>query len=504
MKLRIRPKMLIGFLSMSTLLIVVDILAIIYTNRMQANTSRILAENVSSQKAAEELEIALLTMKGLTANYLLDGQQQWLGIFIDKQSSFLKWFDDARKRTHTQEEEKILDEIEKLFITYMSTQKQVLIHYQNGNLIRAHKILTSDMRNIFDLIYEKCEELLLINEKMMVNTSLLIERDNRIVNRVMFGIGTLGIILGLALGLFLARSITHPIYELVLKVKGATKEDIVEKLDITEDMELEGLSQHIRILIDKVHEINTDLQRSRQMLIRSEKLASLGQMSAGLAHEIRNPLTAIKMLVFSINKGIKKKSQMSKDFSVIIKEIMRIEAFLQNFLDFARPPEPDWGQVNINELIEHTINLLAPQLKNSGIRLVKNFFNDNTIIYGDKEQLQQTFVNIILNAIQAMPDGGILTVVTNIEKSLNKSSDILQIKISDNGIGIPEELLNTIFDPFVTTKESGTGLGLSIAHQIIYHHGGWIEAINNPEKGATFIINLLTEQVKYEGENSDR
>ncbi|MDZ7262274.1 MAG: ATP-binding protein [candidate division KSB1 bacterium] len=486
MKLRIRPRMMAGFLIMSALLIVVGIFAIFYTNRMQKNTSRILAENVSSQKASEELEIALLDMKGLTANYLLDGESKWLEVFSDKQASFVKWFDNAREQAHTLEEKKILDEVEHLFDTYLRYQKKVVSYYQQGNFSQAYEILTGDMRVTFNLIYEKCEELSFLNEKMMYHTSFLIERDNRTVN----GMVVLGILAGLALGLFLARSITHPIYELVLKLKGATNEEIVEKVDIADETELEHLSKHVRKLIDKVHEVNKDLEYSQRMLIRSEKLASLGQMAAGVAHEIRNPLTAIKMLIFSLQKDVKNTSPMTKDFEVIIKEIERIETFLQNFLDFARPPKPNFDLMDINELVKQTLTLLSPQIKTGKVKLGENLQAKSATVYGDKEQLQIVLVNIILNALQSMSNGGRLKVETTNRQNPKGLTPTIQIRISDTGSGIPPEILDSIFDPFVTGREKGTGLGLSIAYQIINNHGGWIEAFNNPDKGATFVVNL--------------
>jgi signal transduction histidine kinase len=496
MKLRLRPRMVAGFLLMSALLIVVGIFTSYYTNRMQANTSRILVENVSSLKSAEELEIALLDMKGLTANYLLDGQQNWLDVFSEKKSSFDHWFNQARERTHTDEEKTILDEIEISFTDYLKYQNKVIQFYERGNFNKAHQLLTREMRLTFDKIYDKCEDLIFINEKIISNISHHIDRDNRTINRIMFGIGILGILLGLALGMILARGITHSIYELVLKVRGATNEEIVEKVDIANETELEHLSKHVRRLIDKVHEVNRDLERSQKMLIRSEKLASLGRMSAGLAHELRNPLTAIKMLIFTVQKEAPKDAQLAKDFGVILKEIERMETFLQNFLDFARPPEPNFSAIDINNTVKRTLNLLSAQMKGGKIKLVEKLDAADALVQADQEQLQIVFLNIILNAIQSIPDSGTLRVATAVKGEPKQSTSFAQVIVSDSGVGIPAKIFDSIFDPFVTSKEGGTGLGLSIANQIVHNHGGWIEALNNPDKGATFIVNLPIKDLK--------
>ncbi|MFH1941911.1 MAG: ATP-binding protein [bacterium] len=490
MKLRIRPRMMGGFLVMSCLLILLCVFTILYTNRMLRNTHRILDENVSSQKAAEELEIALLDMKGFTSYYLLDGDPKWLELFSSKKSIFNQWFDEARIRTHTDDERIIADEIFKLFNKYIELQKKVVLLYQEGKVESAATLLKRDMRNAFDLIYEKCEAMLTINEEFMLNSSRLVERDNRAVNRIMVGIGIVGILCGLGLGFFLTRSITHPIYELVLKVKGVTEGEIVEKVDIDKETELEHLDKYVRNLIDKVHETNKDFQRSQQMLIRSEKLAALGKIAAGLAHEIRNPLTAIKMLIYSLHKEAKTDARTEKDYEVIFKEINRMEKFIQNFLDFARPPNPTYGLTDINESITHTLNLLAPQIKNKKVKLIKTLEAKDAHIHADKEQIQQVLVNIILNALQSMDNNGMIELNTRIHVNPSDKLQYLQIRIKDTGTGIPIEILDTIFDPLVTGKEDGTGLGLSIAHQIIRNHNGWIEAMNNRNRGAIFIINL--------------
>jgi len=488
--------MIISFLMMSALLFVVVICAIFYTNRMQENTSRILVENVSSLKSAEELEIALLDMKGLTANYLLDGDEKWLEIFHEKQLSFINWFDVARERTHSGEEDRALDEIEGLFERYTAHQRNVVLSHQEGDFDRAHALLTGDMRDTFNIIYERCEELLSLNEHMMHQPSLSIEQDKRSIKRITFGIGIVGILLGIALGLGVSRSITHPIYELVLKVKGATSEEIIEKVDISEETELEHLSKYVRRLIERVHEVNKDLEQSQRMLIRSEKLATLGQMAAGLAHEIRNPLTAIKMLIFTLQQEAKGNFQMARDFEVMLKEIERLEHSLGNFLTFARPPEPNFTCIDINETVRHTLNLLSPQTKAKGIEVVEMLCNEAAPVYGDREQIQIVLVNVILNAIQSIPIRGMITVASGITRKTNEQCPHVYISISDNGNGIPPGILHSIFDPFVTGNEKGTGLGLFIAHQIITNHDGCIEAYNNPDKGATFVIHLPMKEVQ--------
>lgn len=482
--------MMAAFLVMSLLLVLLGIISIFYTNRMQKNTRRILEENVSGLKAAEELEIALMDMKGLTANYLIDGKQSWLDIFAQKKATFLFWFNQAEERSDTAEEIRIIHTIDSLFVDYLFFQQKVIEQIGQGDRTRAYETLTQEMLATFNLIYNVCEELLAFNEKQMLSTSDMIDRDNTTVNYLVFGMGFTGIICGLGLSLLLSWQITHPIYNLVLRIKGATKEDVIQKVDIDNLTELEHLDKYVRTLIEKVSEINKDLEQSQMMLLRSEKLAALGKMTAGLAHEIRNPLTAIKMLMFSLKDELIASSHLSRDIDVVIFEIGRIEKFLQDFLDFARPPNPNLGRHRIGTIIEETMLLLAPQIKKAGIQLEIPEQNKNPLVHVDNEQLKQVLMNVMLNAIQAIPSDGKLQITTNIQRDVNEQTAHLIIKIHDNGPGIPNDLINQIFDPFITGREDGIGLGLSIANQIIHNHGGWIKAENNQEGGATFIINL--------------
>ncbi len=490
MKLRIQPRMLTGFVVMIFLIMALCIFAILYTNRLQENSARILDENVYSLKAAEELEIALLDMKGLTAYFILDGEQKWLNLFSEKKNSFDTWLAEARGRAHTAMEETLIDSIEMQFQQYLEHHGKVVQYYRQKNPGEAHVLLLGEMRDTFNQIYEKCEDILTVNERLMYESGGIMASENRIVNAIMYGIGIAGIILGISLGIILARSITHPIYNLVLKVKSATGSDLIEKVDISSETELEHLDKYIRDLIEKIQLVNRDLERSQSMLLRSEKLAALGKVASGLAHEIRNPLTAIKMLIYSMQKEVKKNPDTEKDFEIIFSEIDRMEGFLQNFLDFARPRNPNYSQVDIAETLQQTILLLNPQIREANIRLSTDIRTDDIRIFADQEQLRQVFINIILNAIQAMANDGLLEISTRLLYDMVGSPTDIQIIFKDTGPGIPADIIGSIFDPFITNRKDGTGLGLSIVHQIISNHGGWIDATNNPEKGACFTIKL--------------
>ncbi len=366
-KFRIRPSMISGFLVMSLLLVLLGIISMYFAGRMQKNTRRILEENVTSLKAAEELEIALMDMKGITSNYLLRRNQRQLDLFQEKKAAFLYWLAEAKRRTFTPEEVQIVASIERLFEDYLASHERVVQHAREGNPAFAYEELTLRMLFLFDRIYEKCEELLAINEKLMFNTSALVERDHQTMNRLVAAMAVAGILSGIGLGLVLSQKILSPIHALVLRLRGASTHELVQQVDIAS--ELEHLDEYVHRLINKVNEVNRDLELNQMMLMRTEKLAALGRMAAGLAHEIRNPLTAVKMLMYSLQEQETGSPQREQDMRVIISELDRIEKFLQDFLNFARPSQPRLVPCNPSDLFRQTLRLLSPQIKSKGIHV---------------------------------------------------------------------------------------------------------------------------------------
>ncbi|RKY58896.1 MAG: hypothetical protein DRP95_05540, partial [Candidatus Latescibacterota bacterium] len=248
------------------------------------------------------------------------------------------------------------------------------------------------------------------------------------------------------------------------------------------------------LLIKALKHRDEKLEEKQRQITQSEKLAALGQVAAGVAHEIRNPLASIKVGIHSIQKEIGEKldlnDEIREDIEIIKKDIDRIASIIARFLSFARPAEPNYEPINVNSILTQTISLVRTKMKEQGIQLKLSLSEDLPPLMGDREQLKQVFLNIILNAIQAMPNGG------KIEISTGLGDGIVQVKISDTGCGIPKDLKERIFDPFFTTKDDGTGLGLSIAQGIVERHRGKIEVVSEEGKGSTFIVSLPLKEVK--------
>ncbi len=250
--------------------------------------------------------------------------------------------------------------------------------------------------------------------------------------------------------------------------------------------ELKAFSSQLE---ERVKKAAAELQQTQEQLIRSEKLATLGQLSAGIAHEIRNPLTSIKILIHSLVDEEATPASKEKDLAIIESEIERVNKIIRQFLDFARPRPPALQKLDLHRLLEETFHLVAYELEGQGITLEKKYMESNPYVAVDAEQMKQVFLNIILNAIQAMPRGGKLTVATFWE-SFSPLTKELGISFRDSGEGIPPEIREKIFEPFFSTKEEGLGLGLPIVQRIIEEHKGKIKVESYPRKGTTFYIYL--------------
>ncbi len=263
--------------------------------------------------------------------------------------------------------------------------------------------------------------------------------------------------------------------------------------DSSEIEKIAMLADHAALAIE--HALMYQLQEDRlKKLFHADRLATVGELAAGAAHEIRNPLTSIRSTIQYLQKDLSNDRKPLVDG--LLEEVDRIDQIIKGLLSFSKSSELHVAIVNIEELLTQTLQLLESELRRYRIDVNRNFCLADPHITGDASQLKQVFLNILLNSIQAMPDGGAIELsVTEDPRSESVASDkhFIRITISDVGVGIPEEDLPKIFDPFYTTKETGTGLGLSISYGIVSKHGGDIEITSRTEGsniGTTLVICL--------------
>jgi signal transduction histidine kinase len=237
--------------------------------------------------------------------------------------------------------------------------------------------------------------------------------------------------------------------------------------------------------------LQVELVENRQILERQEKLASLGMLAAGVAHEIRNPLTAIKAWLFLKQKHLTPGTQDHADANFVAGEINRLERIVKDFLTFARPSQPQLALVSTRQPLAEVQKLLAPELERKKINLVvADVYPANLHI--DVEQIRQVLINLVQNAADSIGENGVVTLrARRDEKTLaDKHADVIILEVIDNGKGIPPEVEKRLFDPFFTTKESGTGLGLPIAARIVEKNLGALQYQTKIDHGTTFGIIL--------------
>lgn len=313
-----------------------------------------------------------------------------------------------------------------------------------------------------------------------------------------------GIILIIIISIWQAKRISQPLKKIEEVANKIARGNYDQEIKIKAPREIELLASSINQMAKelkkekdeleewgnkleiKVKERTDEIKKIHSQLFRSEKLASLGKLAAGVAHEINNPLTGILTNASLLRDDLPENDPKREDVDIIVKETIRCREIVKRLLDFARQTKPQKQLININNIIDNIILLVRNQTSFRNISIEKNLSNSIPEILADKDQIQQVFINIIINAAEAMSKGGSL----KIESDLDINGEAIIVKFSDTGPGIPEHLKEKIFDPFFTTKENGTGLGLAISYGIIEQHGGDIDLDSTVGVGTTFKIKL--------------
>jgi nitrogen fixation/metabolism regulation signal transduction histidine kinase len=253
---------------------------------------------------------------------------------------------------------------------------------------------------------------------------------------------------------------------------------------------------HPQEIILTLHDI-TELKKLEARIRQAERLAALGTLAAGMSHEIRNPLSAIKTFVQLLPRKIDKPGFLEKFQRTVPREINRINELVEDLLDLARAPKYHFAMTDIKSLLKHTVEFLGEELQANHIKYLCDFSDDLPLIWADADQLTKAFHNLVQNAVQAMETGGRLVIEAFSEKgdppqrqiTTSRNGWVILI-FQDTGPGIPPEIIENIFNPFFTTKDKGTGLGLAITHKVITEHGGRIEVTSHAENGTRFTIGL--------------
>ncbi len=306
---------------------------------------------------------------------------------------------------------------------------------------------------------------------------------------IFLGIALAGMSAALAISYFLSSSILHPIRRLVDGSHALAEGDLSHKVTVHGSDEIGQLCETFNMMAASLDERDRQLREyMHKRLSQSEKLASLGRLAAGVAHELNNPLTGVLTYSHLLLKKTPPDSPDKEDLEVIVRETTRCRQIVKELLDFARETKSQRKPSDLNRVIKDTISLVENQVSFQRVEIRAELDPSLPEIAIDANEMQQVFTNLALNAAEAMPEGGVIT----IETSADTNRNFVKVEVSDTGTGILEEHLSKIFDPFFTTKEAGTGtgLGLAVTYGIIQRHEGTIKVKSEVGKGTTFVIKL--------------
>lgn len=503
MRLKLATKISVATVGVILLAVLSSTVALFASWHLARLLDSTVTENLESVRAAGELEIALLEQRGFVSSYLLDdGNPAWLDELQQKKQSFYDWLTRAKHSARTSDEQRILKELETVYQQYDAKRNTVVALYDKGFHEDARRTLLEEVKHLAGDAYVLCEEFLTTNE---ANVNRKVADARQRTRQVTW---TVGICVGLTLGLGTALlwlffyGVFLPLRSIVADARVFAGENPAGGPEMPTD-ELRAVGLYLRVLMSDVADTRSTLEESRSRLMSAEKLASVGKLAASVAHEMRNPLTAVKMWLFSIRKTVDADPELDRKFAIISEEITRLENTIRNFLEFSRPPALKQQPLKVPLLIDKALELFGHRIGEQEIRLLRKDADALPRVMADPEQLRQVLINLLDNAAEATGEGG------EIQVSCTTGSDddgrpMVVVRIRDRGPGMPPEVRQRIFEPFFTTKEEGTGLGLCIAARIMAQHRGRLVLESSTEKGTTFAVWIPSlREVEHE-QNLDR
>jgi signal transduction histidine kinase len=469
---------------LSTLIIITftgSMIIVWYTFRMEEILISITEKHLQTFQTAESLETALVNQKGFVSYYFLDGDPEWLRQLGEYRQIFKERLNAARHLADTDIQMAAIERIDHEYSAYISAKDRVLAYYKDGDKENGFK-LHKEVRYLFFTILDLCEQ---YKEMQIDQIHKATENSHAQAGKLRYIsvlISLLVVIIAIALIFFFIQNILEPLRKLAGEASRMGPSTDSQN-------EIKSLSHSVHDLIDDVDHTHSELQKSRETLLQAEKMALVGKLAAGMAHSIRNPFTSVKMRMFSLGRTLKLTETQKDDLDVISQEIRHIDTIVQNFLEFSRPPKLKMQMVSPSVIVDLVIQLLEHRLNSYEVRIEVIRKRPLPQISADPEQLKEVLVNLVVNACEAMKKGGHI-VISEEETIERPTGKMVEIRVSDDGPGIPEPLADKVLQPFFTTKEEGTGLGLSIASRIIEEHGGRLNLTSTEGMGTTFTITL--------------
>ena len=493
-------RMTAPLVGISLLLLAVGVVSAWYVHRLQKQNSELLARDVASMLAAEDLEIKMREVRSCVSCFLREGRLDYLHQIPPLRVATKQLVGTAKESATTAHEIELLSQIERgrsrffAELDQRTKSKKSDVHARLTEMMSDHRIESE--------IFDPARAYVDFHRQVVARSS---EQSQIMADRMGLGLlllGLCGSAAGLLAGFGIARAISRSIVQLSVPVHGAAGKlnEVVGPITLSAGGGFEELEVALQNMADHIGTVVERLEQREREVLRGEQLAAVGQLAAGIAHELRNPLMAINILVQAAAEREDGSGLRGRDLAVVEEEIGRLDSSIQSLLDFARPPRPAKALVDVQQLVNQTLDLVSARAEQQRVAIRREAPQPPALVEIDGGQIRQVLLNLLLNSLDAMPGGGNVRVqIRSAPHSAAHPADAADlahlgtdsgylIQIADSGCGLPEDLGDRIFEPFVSTKETGTGLGLPICRRIIAEHGGWIGAENHPAGGAVFSI----------------
>ena len=492
---RFLVKIAVPMAAVSLLLLGVGAMAAWNVHRQQIVTSNLIASEVEGMLAAHDFYVGMRDVRQKLKEYVRTGDGQLFQALPRLRAGTRSRLDTATELAHSEQQQSLIASVDTGYQQFWKEFDRIHAPEFEGNRAAALTALLNEKAT--SDILESGEQYIDVNRQLVERTN---EASRITSEQLRWGfllLGVCGGAGGMAGGLAIARAVSRSIVQLEVSVRSAEGKLLpiagpvrISRVGGFRELEtgLARIETHIADLVERV-------QRSETDLLRNEQLAAIGQLAAGIAHEFRNPLMPMKMLVQAAIERNDGRGLCGRQLEVVEEEIERLERSIQVFLEFARPVSPEKSEFDIVPIIEQTLELVEARARKQAVGLRWRFPELPVAVVADLGQIRQVLLNLLLNALDAMPEGG----ETAIDVRRLTADDVpeplrdvawCEVRIADSGSGLSEDVLARIFEPFVTTKETGTGLGLSICRRIVAAHGGEIVARNLPYGGAEFKFRL--------------
>jgi two-component system sensor histidine kinase HydH len=478
---RLLLRLVLPSAGLGLLLLAVGLLGAWYVHRMHREVSAVLELNVASVRAAEELEISVRQVQTEFHHFLLTDDARHLAAIPRLTDEVARLLDVAERLATTSEEQNLIVRARTGFVRFRAEFEEAVNGADPPSRLKATRPVVNGLieRDILPPVHAYLK----LNEATVEAAA----RDNQdVADRMvpaLIMLGACGCTAGLLAGFGLARGVARSIVQLSIPIRDAAGKlsEAVGPITVSAGARIGDLEQTMRRMAAEVETVVGRLQEAQREILHREQLAAVGQLAAGVAHELRNPLTAIKVLVQVAARRPEEPVLRGEKLGILLAEIGRLEQIIQTFLDFARPARPEKRPFPADAAVRETLALVDARAREQGAQLIPILPAGQVMVEADPGQFRQLLLNLLLNALDAIGDSG------TIEVRLRPEPDgWLVLEVSDDGPGLPADLGDRIFDPFVSTKETGTGLGLSICRRVAEVHGGDVRAAGRPGGGAVF------------------